>query len=60
MTEGSQCVLPAMCGVTMQQVLHRIPRVFRVSASSEAVAKIPRLVVKLRPLPLQSLNHTIP
>jgi hypothetical protein len=44
----------------MQQVLHRIPRVFRVSASSEAVAKIPRLVVKLRPLPLQSLNHTIP
>jgi hypothetical protein len=49
-----------MFGVTMQQVLHRIPRVFRVSAPSEAVAKIPRLVVKLRPLPLQALNHTIP
>jgi hypothetical protein len=49
-----------MFGAPMQQVLHRIPCVFRVSASSEAVAKIPRLVVKLRPLPLQALDHDIP
>lgn len=59
MTEGFQYVLPALFGVTMPQVLHRIPRVFCVSAPSEAVAKVPRFVVKLRPLPLQALNHTI-
>jgi hypothetical protein len=49
-----------MFGVTMQQVLHHIPRVFRVSAPSKAVAKIPCSMVKLRSLPLQALNHTIP
>jgi hypothetical protein len=51
-------VLLALFGVKMQQLLHRIPRLFRVSSPSEAVAKIPRMVVKLRPLPLQALDRT--
>ena len=60
MTACSPRLLRALFGVQMQQVLHGIPRVFRVSATFEAVAKMPRVVVKLRPSPLQALNRTVP